>query len=220
MAWGLGITHLMGISPTVFADRAALVRLIHGVHTFRLGTRRHCAQHFTIGFTATPLTWRHLRHKPMIRVTPLLHSPYPVKSYLPDVLGRTFLSAWAQQFSKCRHKPLELAGYLRYKERQSLGLVALLSLSASVRAALHRMDLFISNPLEKYSRSKIKLLLTSCSTKPYFSIALSTLYPLNIASIVPNISQSHTSRTEVTRVEKVFLSEKKKWKSLRMRESS
>lgn len=44
---------------TVFADRAALIRLIHGVHTFRLGTRRHCAQHFTIGFTATPFTWRH-----------------------------------------------------------------------------------------------------------------------------------------------------------------
>lgn len=44
---------------TVFADRAALIRLIYGVHTFRLGTRRHCAQHFTIGFTAAPFTWRH-----------------------------------------------------------------------------------------------------------------------------------------------------------------
>lgn len=70
---------MAGVPPTVFADRAALIRLIHGVHTFRLGTRRHCAQHFTIGFTATPFTWRHLRHKPMIRVTPPLYSPYPTK---------------------------------------------------------------------------------------------------------------------------------------------
>lgn len=70
MAGAAGRTVSTGVPPTVFADGAALVRLVHGVHTFRLGTRRHCAQHFTIGFTATPLTRRHLRHKPMIRVTP------------------------------------------------------------------------------------------------------------------------------------------------------
>lgn len=69
-AGAAGHTVPMGVAPTVFADGAALIRLVHGVHTFRLGTRRHCAQHFTIGFTATPLARRHLRHKPMIRVTP------------------------------------------------------------------------------------------------------------------------------------------------------
>lgn len=119
MAWaekGLGLgAHtipMVSVPPTVFADRAALIRLIYGVHTFRLGTRRHCAQHFTIGFTAAPFTWRHLRHKPIFRVTPPLHSPYPIKSYLYFLVMKIALclNAWNKYFSKCGHNKV-ITGY-------------------------------------------------------------------------------------------------------------
>lgn len=103
---------MVSVPPTVFADRAALIRLIYGVHTFRLGTRRHCAQHFTIGFTAAPFTWRHLRHKPIFRVTPPLHSPYPIKSYLYFLVMKIALclNAWNKYFSKCGHNKV-ITGY-------------------------------------------------------------------------------------------------------------
>lgn len=50
-------------SLTIFADRTALIRLIYWIHALGLGTSWHSAQHFTIGFTATLLTWRNLKHK-------------------------------------------------------------------------------------------------------------------------------------------------------------
>lgn len=51
------------ISRTIFADRAALVGLVHGVHTLGLRTRGHCTQHLPVGFTAASLTRGHLEHK-------------------------------------------------------------------------------------------------------------------------------------------------------------
>ena len=51
-------------APTVFADGAALVRLVHGVHALGLRTRGHRAQHLPAGLAAAPLTRRHLQHRP------------------------------------------------------------------------------------------------------------------------------------------------------------
>lgn len=48
---------------TIFADRTALIRLIHRIHALGLGTSWDSAQHFTTGFTATLLTRRNLKHK-------------------------------------------------------------------------------------------------------------------------------------------------------------
>lgn len=59
-----------GVSPTVFADGAALFGLVHGVHTLRLGTRRHGAQHLPVGLAAAPLARGHLEQKPTVRVPP------------------------------------------------------------------------------------------------------------------------------------------------------
>lgn len=50
-------------SLTIFADGTALIRLIHWIHALGLGTSWHSAQHFSIGFTATLLTRRNLKHK-------------------------------------------------------------------------------------------------------------------------------------------------------------
>ena len=78
-----------GISLTIFADGAALVRLVHGVHTLRLWTRGHCAQHLSVGFAAAPLTRRDLEHKPTVGSDLLSSLPYRLMSSFPsDFLGR------------------------------------------------------------------------------------------------------------------------------------
>ena len=58
---------MAGVSRTIFADGAALVRLVHGVHALRLGTRGHGAQHLPVGLAAAPLAGGHLEQKPMVR---------------------------------------------------------------------------------------------------------------------------------------------------------
>lgn len=50
-------------SLTIFADRTALIGLIHWIHALSLRTSWDSAQHLTIGFTATLLAWRNLKHK-------------------------------------------------------------------------------------------------------------------------------------------------------------
>lgn len=69
-----GLPLVLQPSLTVFADGAALVGLIHRIHTLGLGTGWDRAQHFTVGFTATPLTRRNLKHKPGHPLTPSLYA--------------------------------------------------------------------------------------------------------------------------------------------------
>lgn len=54
---------VLQLSLTIFADRTALIGLIHRIHALGLGTSWDSAQHFTTGFTATLLTRRNLKHK-------------------------------------------------------------------------------------------------------------------------------------------------------------
>lgn len=72
-------------SLTIFADGAALVRLIHRIHTLGLGTGWDCAQHFAVGFTATPLTRRNLKHRPSHPLILLLMHSWSVQRPPPHL---------------------------------------------------------------------------------------------------------------------------------------
>lgn len=84
--------------PTVFADGAALVRLVHGVHALGLGTRGHGAQHLPAGLAAAALARGHLQHKPQsgrpsfphptLHTRPCLRPSPPLSPHTPALSPR------------------------------------------------------------------------------------------------------------------------------------